>query len=139
MASTRVGRSMGDHTNSRALAISPTTTTTPTGGTTTTTAAQSGQTTTTTSATQSGQVTTTTTASQSGQLTTTTVASLTSASSSDLAFTGPGPLLWITGLLGMFFVLIGGSLLLMVDAPRRVLHASVRRVVRGPDRTQGSA
>jgi hypothetical protein len=108
---------------------STTTTTTPTGGTTTTTAAQSGQTTTTAVGTQSGQVTTTT-ASQSGQLTTTTVASVTSASSSDLAFTGPGPLLWITGLLGMFFVLIGGSLLLMVDAPRQVLHAAVRRVVR---------
>jgi len=51
----------------------------------------------------------------------------TKASSGSLAFTGPGPLLWVVGLLGIIFMVAGGSLLLLVEAPRR-LHTVSRRL-----------
>ena len=80
--------------------------------------------------------TTTTAPSSSGQLTTDSGSSagaagtggVTSASSGSLAFTGSGPSVWIIGALGLFFVLVGGSALLVIDAPRRLLLAVARRV-----------
>jgi hypothetical protein len=50
----------------------------------------------------------------------------TKASSHSLAFTGPGPLLWIAGLLGIIFLVLGASLLLVVDDSRRPLTVAHR-------------
>jgi len=46
----------------------------------------------------------------------------TKAKSSSLAFTGAGPGLWIMGIVGIALILLGGSLLVVVDAPRRLLR-----------------
>ena len=86
--------------------------------------------------------TTTTSASSSGQLTSSGNGSsgggsggsgVTAASGGSLAFTGSGPVTWVIGLLGMLFVLLGASALLLVDAPRRLLLATARRIPRALD------
>jgi hypothetical protein len=54
----------------------------------------------------------------------------TAASGSSLAFTGPSPMLWVMVLVGMAFVLFGGSLLLIVDVPRRLAQLTLARLTR---------
>jgi len=51
----------------------------------------------------------------------------TKTSSASLAFTGTGPALWIMGLLGLVLIVIGGCLLLVVEAPRRALAVVTSR------------
>ena len=76
--------------------------------------------------------TTTTSPSSSSQLTGSGSSSSGSSSSSSgsLAFTGSGPGIAIMGVLGVLFVLAGGTFLLLVDAPRRLLLAAARRLPR---------
>jgi hypothetical protein len=54
-------------------------------------------------------------------------AAATKASTGKLAFTGPGTGLWVMGVLGMALILLGGSLLVLVDAPRRLLTLAAHR------------
>jgi hypothetical protein len=61
-------------------------------------------------------------------------ASTTSASGSSLAFTGPGPMLWILGIVGAAMIALGLLLLVAIDAPRRLVLLGVRRR-RPPDGT----
>jgi hypothetical protein len=56
----------------------------------------------------------------------------TTSGSGGLAFTGSGPWLWIIGIAGALFVIMGGSVLLMIDAPRRLVLAAVGRTRRSP-------
>jgi len=56
--------------------------------------------------------------------------STTKTSSGSLAFTGAGPGLWIIGLTGLALIVLGGSLLVVVDAPRRLLMAVALRTGR---------
>jgi len=62
-------------------------------------------------------------------------ASATKAKSGSLAFTGAGPGLWIMGLVGMMLILLGGSLLVVADAPRRLLAVAWRRDGRSKAKT----
>ncbi|HYA67829.1 MAG TPA: hypothetical protein VED63_03760, partial [Acidimicrobiales bacterium] len=48
----------------------------------------------------------------------------TSASTGELAYTGSGPGIWVIGVLGIVFVFLGGSLLVVGDVPRRLVHAT---------------
>jgi hypothetical protein len=50
----------------------------------------------------------------------------TAASTGELAYTGSGPGVWVIGLLGIVFVFLGGSLLVVGDVPRRLVHAASR-------------
>jgi hypothetical protein len=59
----------------------------------------------------------------------------TKASTGSLAFTGAGPGLWIMGVTGLALLLLGGSLLVLVDAPRRMVSIALHRGRRTPDRT----
>jgi hypothetical protein len=54
-------------------------------------------------------------------------AKTTSTSGSSLAFTGPGPMLWILGIVGVALMILGLLLLVAVDAPRRLLMVGTRR------------
>jgi hypothetical protein len=74
--------------------------------------------------------TTTTSPSSSGQLTSQSGSGATSSSGGSLAFTGSGPGVWVLGLLGVLFVLVGGSVLVLVDAPSRLWLTAARLVAR---------
>ncbi len=50
----------------------------------------------------------------------------TKASSGSLAFTGPGPGLWWMGLIGVVLMTAGGTMLLVVDEPRRLRRRTAR-------------
>jgi hypothetical protein len=52
-----------------------------------------------------------------------------------LAFTGAGSALWVMGFVGLALILLGGSLLVLVDAPRRLLLVALRRDGRSQNKT----
>ena len=52
-------------------------------------------------------------------------ANATKTSSGSLAFTGAGPGLWWLGLLGIVLIVLGGSTLVLVDGPRRLVRVSL--------------
>lgn len=54
-------------------------------------------------------------------------ASATRTSGSSLAFTGPGSMLWILGIVGVALIALGLLLLVAIDAPRRLLMSGARR------------
>jgi hypothetical protein len=54
-------------------------------------------------------------------------ASATKTSASSLAFTGPGPMLRLLGIVGVALITLGLLLLVAVDAPRRLLMTGARR------------
>jgi len=54
-------------------------------------------------------------------------AATTKTNSGSLAFTGAGPGLWVLGFIGLALILLGGSLLVLVDAPRRLFAVALRR------------
>jgi hypothetical protein len=62
-----------------------------------------------------------------------TAATSAAASSGTLAFTGPGPGLWALSISGLALIVAGGVLLVVVDAPRRLLLAITRRRDRSGD------
>jgi hypothetical protein len=73
---------------------------------------------------------TTTTKPKAGAGATATTAAPVTAAASSLAFTGPGPGIGVLALLGGAMILLGFALLVLVDAPRRVL---AQLVTLGPD------
>ena len=107
-------------------------------GATTTTAAPAATTTThpATTATTSPPVTTAVT---SAPTATTAAPSTAGSSSSSLASTGPGPDLWVVGIIGFVALYLGAVVLALVDRPRNVLYRWVRRSGTEPSRSPASA
>ncbi len=76
--------------------------------------------TTTTTTTEPISTTTTTTSGVATAAKTGSISAASTSSSSDLAFTGPGRNVWVTGLAGALLVLLGAGLLLVGDGPLRL-------------------